>query len=123
MVELSDQKLHALDLMMTGKMNLKQIAEEVGVAYQTLRSWKTQKDFIAELALRRREASAQAQAILQDKATHAAIRMAEMIDDPEANRINFQACKVVLEMAVQSGMIEFEERLMTLEEALAERHV
>ncbi len=120
---LSDSQMKAIDLMVEGKLNLKQIAAEVEAGYQTVRKWRTQKDFVAELAQRRREASSEAQAKLQASANHAAERLIAMIDDPDANRINFQAAKAVLEMALQSGFIEFEERLQQLEEALAERQV
>lgn len=123
MVALTDVQAKAIELMLEGDKTQKQIADELGVAHQTVRGWRMKPEFIAELATRRREACADAQQRLMAKANHAADRLIEMMDDPKANRINFQACKAVLEMALQSGFIEFEERLLVLEEALSERQV
>ena len=123
MVTLDEQHLKAIELMVDGDKNYKTIAQELGIAHQTLRKWRMQPEFIKELASRRREAMSEAQAKLMAKADHAANRLIEMMDDPKANRINFQAAKVILEMALASGFIEFEERLQSLEDALAERQV
>ena len=123
MVELSEQQMKAIELMIDGDKNYKQIASECEVAYQTIRKWRMQAEFIRELASRRREAMSEAQAKLMAKANYAAQRMIDMMDDEKSTRIQFQAAKAVLEMALQSGFIEFEERLEILEEALAERQV
>jgi len=113
----------AIELMIDGTHTMKEIAVQCEVSYQTLRKWRMKKEFIAELASLRREACSEAQQRLMAKANHAADRLIEMMDDPEANRVNFQASKLVLELALQSGFVEFEERLLVLEEALAERQV
>ena len=121
--ELTDVQLKAIDLMMDGKKTLKDIATDCGVAYQTVRSWRIKPDFIKELASRRREATTEAQARLMAKANYAADKLISMMDDKKATRIQFQAAKAVLDMALASGFIEFEERLQVLEDALAERQV
>jgi len=123
MVELNEQQMKAIELMIDGEKNYKDIAKECGVEYQTLRKWRMKPEFIKELADRRREASSEAQSMLMSKAIHAAKKLISMIDDKDATRIQFQAAKAVLEMALQSGFIEFEERLQVLEDALAERQV
>lgn len=123
MVELTPQQNKAIDLMVDGDKSYKDIAKEVDVEYQTLRKWRMKPEFIKELASRRRESSSEAQSMLMSKALHAARKLISMIDDKDATRIQFQAAKAVLEMALQSGFIEFEERLQTLEDALAERQV
>lgn len=123
MVELNDQHLKAIELMIDGDKNYKQIAAELKIEYQTLRKWRTQPEFIKELAARRRESMSEAQAKLMAKANHAADKLIAMMDDKDATRIQFQAAKVILEMGLASGFIEFEERLQALEDALAERQV
>ncbi len=124
MVEtLNPSQEKAVGLMIDGELSMKQIATECGVSYQTIRVWRMKPEFIQELATRRREACSEAQQRLMAKANHAADRLIAMMDDPEAGRVSFQAAKVVLEMALQSGFIEFEERLLALEEALQERQV
>ena len=123
MVDLNEQQKKAIELMIDGELKYKEIAAEVGVEYQTLRKWRMKPEFIKELASLRREASSEAQSKLMAKANHAADKMISMIDDKDATRIQFQAAKAVLEMALQSGFIEFEERLQQLEDALSERQV
>jgi hypothetical protein len=124
MVELSEQQQKALDLMIEGSLNLKQIAKEVGVAYQTVRKWRsTNVEFKAELLSRHRDALVEAQSLLQSKVVHAMKRMIEMMDDPKANRINFQACKAVIDLANMTTILEFQEEVEQLKEALAERQV
>jgi uncharacterized protein involved in exopolysaccharide biosynthesis len=121
--ELTDVQIKAIDLMMDGKKTLKDIATDCGVAYQTVRSWRIKPEFVKELAARRREATTEAQSRLMAKANYAADKLIGMMDDTKATRIQFQAAKAVLDMALASGFIEFEERLQVLEDALAERQV
>ncbi len=122
-LELTEAQVKAIDLMVEGKKSFKEIATECGVAYQTVRSWRIKPIFVSELAARRREATVEAQSRLMAKANYAADKLIGMMDDKNATRIQFQAAKAVLDMALASGFIEFEERLQTLEDALAERQV
>lgn len=123
MVELTEQQQKAIELMVDGSMSYKDIAKECGVEYQTIRKWRMKPEFVSELAALRREACSEAQSKLMAKANYAADKLIKMMDDEKTTRFQFQAAKLVLELALQSGFIEFEERLQVLEDALAERQV
>lgn len=119
---LTEPQLQAVERILAGEA-FQSIADDLGIHINTLRKWRNKKEFVAELARQRQTLVKEAQSILSAAASHAARRLVEMMDDPNTTRNQLDAAKKVYDAAIQGGLIEFEDRLNNLEEALNERQV
>lgn len=115
--KLNDEQIRMLALVLEGKTYV-QIADEMGVHINTVYQRKNKEDFKAALKERYQEAVGQAQRVFSTKAAWAAQKIVDMVDDPEATRVQFQAACKVYDSAVGVTIEEFEDRLIEIEDSV-----
>lgn len=112
--KLKPEQLEMLELVLEGKTWV-EISEIMNLHINTVYKRKNKEDFQAALKEKRRDGIRQAQAVFANKAAWAAKRIIEMVDDPEATRVQFQAATFVYQAGVGITIEEFAERLEEVE--------
>lgn len=116
--KLTPEQLRMLELVLADEKSNKEIADELGIHINTFYQRKNKKIFQEALKDQYKEGIRSAQAVFAGKAAYAAKRIAEMIDDPEATRVQFQAACKVYDSAVGITIDDFEDRLIAIEESV-----
>lgn len=117
MEKLNPDQLKMLSLILEGKNNL-EIAKELDIHINTFYQRRAKDVFQEALRESYKDAVSTAQGIFSQKAAWAAKRIIEMVDDPEATRVQFQAACKVYDSAVGVTIEDFEDRLLAVEESV-----
>lgn len=115
--KLKPEQVDLLERVLRGE-TYKQIASDLGIHINTLYKRKERPEFQEALKEAQRAGIMQAQAVFTNKAAWAAKKIVEMVDDPEATRVQFQAACKVYDSAVGITVEEFEDRIIALEESI-----
>lgn len=114
---LTQAQHRAIELILEGE-HYNAIAKELDIHVDTLKKWRSQKQFARHLAKLRTQAVKTAQAIAQSNASYAMQRIAEIMDDPDSTPTQLRAARAIVEFAHAPTIEAFEERIEKLEEAI-----
>lgn len=115
--KLSDEQIEMLGYVLEGKTWV-EISEKMNVHINTVYKRKNKEAFQVALKEKQKEGVRQAQAVFANKAAWAAQKIINMVDDPEATRVQFQAACKVYDSAVGITVEDFEDRIIALEESI-----
>jgi len=95
-------------------------AKACGVSESTIWRFQQEPDFVAEYALRRRQAMEQAIGLLQTVCARATITLCQIMADSDAqDSTRVSACRAVLEYAFRgSELLDMSDRLSALESVI-----
>lgn len=102
--QLTAQQHEAIAMILEG-MTSQEIANNLGVHYETVCRWRRQKVFARWLAREAQRVSETSLAILQANVTHATQRLVEMIDDKEAKPTQYNAAMSVIKIVYEHQML------------------
>jgi hypothetical protein len=114
---ITEEQAQLVEMLSKG-MKMQEIADVLGVHINTVTNRK--KSPIVQSALKevRKEAVRMAQNLMGNKATWAAQKIIDMVDDPDATRVQYQAACKVYDAGIGITVEDFEERLEKLEESV-----
>lgn len=114
---LTDDQIQLIEWIAEGKP-CKEMAEIWGCHINTITARKKHPAVVAALRDARRAGVNRAQAVFMNKAAWAAQKIVDMVDDPEATRVQFQAACKVYDSSVGTSVEDMEERIIALEEQI-----
>lgn len=113
--DLTEDQCKLIEDLLAGK-TVREIADELGIHYNTVLQRKKKPLVKKALQDLRKEYMVSAQNKFVAKASWAAQKIIDMVDDPNATRVQFQAACKIYDVGVSIGIEELEERVIALEE-------
>lgn len=115
---LTGKQLAAIDMIIAGVYH-KDIAEQLGVHVNTMKKWRAQKLFAAELNKRKKEVMKTAHGVLMANATKAVQQLVELMDEKKPDRNKIALLWKIYEEGKTSAIEDYEDRIERLEEAVS----
>ena len=114
-VRYSDRRQRAIEGLLAG-MPLSGCASAAGISVRTLRRWRSEPKFVAELRASRDECFADASAALTSLSKKAVSQMQRILDDENASdSLRLRAAVEVLECATRISNVDVVTRISALE--------
>jgi uncharacterized protein YjcR len=114
---LTEKQQLAINMIIAG-VYATEIAEKLDVHVNTIKKWRAQKLFAAEVNKRKKEVMKTAHGVLMASATKAAQQLVELMDTDKPDRNKIALLWRIYEEGKTTSIEDYEERIEKLEEAI-----